>query len=108
MSPVPLHVVETERVQGPLTSSETCTSPGAPNWPNHPTRRSPAKTDSDRRRVYDGRRVPVEAAAPWMNSGDSAAVVIVRGADGAERSFTPPKASTEYVEGVTGATVSSV
>src|SRR5436309_12887641 len=98
MSPVPPHVVETERVQGPLTSSATCTSPGAPNWPNHPTRRSPAKTDSARRRVHDGSRLPAEAAAPWLNSGQAAAVVIVGGADGAEGPFTPSKASTEYGE----------
>src|SRR2546427_8070992 len=97
MSPVPLKVVETERVQGPLMLSETCPSPAAQNWPTHPTRRSPAKTDSDRRRVYDERRVPVEAAAPWMNSGDSAAVEIVRGADGAECSFAPSKGSAAYV-----------
>src|SRR5207249_1316928 len=84
MSPDPPHVVETERVQGPLTLSETCTWPGAPNWPNHPTRRSPARTASDSVRVYDGSGLGAEAAAPWMNSGATAGVVTVRGADGAE------------------------
>src|SRR5436190_2162182 len=83
MSPVPLHVVETERVHGPLTSSETRTSPGTSNWLNHPTSRSPARTGSVRVRVYDGRRVAGEAAAPWTNSGDCAGVVTVRGAEAA-------------------------
>src|SRR5213083_2853379 len=53
MSPDPPHVDETERVQGPLTLSETCTWPDAPNWPNHPTSRSPAETGWVRVRVYD-------------------------------------------------------
>src|SRR2546430_1492008 len=48
MSPAPPNVVETERVHGPLTLSRTCTWPGALNWPNHPTRRSPGKTGSVR------------------------------------------------------------
>src|SRR5207247_10845800 len=103
MSPVPLHVVETERVHGPLTSSETRTSPGTSNWLNHPTSRSPARTGSVRVRVYDGRRVAGEAAAPWTNSGDCAGVVTVRGADGAEGSFTRAKAATGDVWGVGGA-----
>src|SRR5438094_587485 len=97
MSPDPPHVVETERVQGPLTLSETCTWPGAPNWLNHPTRRSPAATGSDRVRVSDGSGLGAEPAAPWMNAGDAAGVVTVRGADCGERSFARSKASTEYV-----------
>src|SRR5947207_9961136 len=107
MSPAPLNVVETERVQGPLTSSATCTSPGAPNWPNHPTSRSPARTGSDRVRVYDVKRVSNEAATPWTNWGDAAGVVTVRGADGAERSFTRSKPSTADVYVVPGVTFPS-
>ena len=84
MSPVPLNVVETERVQGPLTSSETCTSPGALNWLNQPTSRSPAETGSVRVKVSDEMRLADEAATPWTNSGDAAGVVTVRGADWAE------------------------
>src|SRR5436309_6370699 len=107
MSPAPLNVVETERVQGPLTSSATCTSPGAPNWPNHPTSRSPARTGSDRVRVYDVKRVSNEAATPWTHWGDAAGVVTVRGADGAEWSLPRPKASTAYVYVVPGVRCSS-
>src|SRR5436853_6233487 len=83
MSPAPLNVVETERVHGPLTLSETCTSPGTSNWLNQPTSRSPAATGSVRVRVSDATRSD-EAAAPWMNSGDWAGVVTVRGADRSE------------------------
>src|SRR2546429_9695527 len=93
MSPVPFHVVETERVHGLLTSSETRTSPGTSNWLNHPTSRSPARTGSVRVRVYDGRRVAGEAAAPWTNSGGCAGGVTVRGGDGAEGSVARSKAS---------------
>ena len=84
MSPDPPHVDETERVQGPLTLSETCTWPDAPNWPNHPTSRSPAETGWVRVRVYDVEGLGGEAAAPWTNSGDTAGVVTARGADCAE------------------------
>ena len=84
MSPAPLNVVETERVQRPLTLSETCTSPGTSNWLNQPTSRSPAATGSVRVRVSDATLPPDETAAPWMNSGDWAGVVTVRGSDGAE------------------------
>ena len=84
MSPVPLHVVATERVHGPLTLSETCTWPDAPNWLNHPTSRSPAETGWVRVRVYDVEGEGGEAAAPWTNSGDTAGVVTARGADCAE------------------------
>jgi len=84
MSPVPLHVVETERVQGPLTLSETRTWPATLYWLNHPISRSPARTGSVRVRVCDVERKAGEAATPWTNSGDTAGVVIVRGADGAE------------------------
>src|SRR5437764_13190345 len=107
MSPAPPHVVETERVQGPLTLSETCTWPGAPNWLNHPTRRSPAATGSDRVRVSDGSGLGAEPAAPWMNAGDAAGVVTVRGADRGDRSFARSKASTEYASVVTRVTFSS-
>src|SRR6266480_3614475 len=82
MSPVPPHVVETERVHGPLTLSETRTWPGTSNWLNHPTSRSPAATGSARVRLYDERRPAGEAATPWTNSGDTAGVVTVRGAEG--------------------------
>jgi len=84
MSPAPLNVVEAERVQGPLTLSETCTSPGTSNWLNQPTSRSPAETGSVRVSVSDEMRSADEAAAPWTNSGDAAGVLTVRGADGAE------------------------
>src|SRR5207245_3229943 len=104
MSPAPLNVVETERVQGPLTSSATCTSPGAPNWPNHPTSRSPARTGSDRVRVYDVKRVSNEAATPWTNWGDAAGVVPARGADGADASLPRPKDSPGYGYVVAGGT----
>src|SRR5438093_1307113 len=77
MSPDPPHVVETERVQGPLTLSETRTWPEAPNWLNQPTRRSPACTGSVKGRLYDDTWDPVEAAAPWTNSGDAAGGVAV-------------------------------
>src|SRR2546422_2580348 len=97
MSPVPPHVVETERVQAPLTLSETCTWPGALYWPNHPTSRSPARTGSLRVNVYDARRSAGEAPAPWTNSGEAAGVMTVRDAERAERSFARSKASTEYV-----------
>src|SRR5437764_14451850 len=99
MSPAPFHVVETERLQVPLTLSETCTSPGALNWPNHPTSRSPGAIGSVRFRVYDGRRSALEAAAPWMNLGDSAGVVTVRAADRGESAFARATASTEAVWG---------
>src|SRR5947199_7014617 len=74
MSPVPPHVVETERVHGPLTLSENRTWPGTSNWLNHPTSRSPAATGSVRVRLYDERRPAGEAATPWTNSGDTAGV----------------------------------
>src|SRR5205823_13620707 len=96
MSPAPLNVVETERVQGPLTSSATCTSPGAPNWPNHPTSRSPARTGSDRVRVYDVKRVSNEAATPWTNWGDAAGVVTVGGPAGPEGSLRGRRPSPAY------------
>src|SRR5207247_3749977 len=102
MSPVPPHVVETERVHGPLTLSETRTWPGTSNWLNHPTSRSPAATGSARVRLYDERRPAGEAATPWTNSGDTAGVVTVRGADGAEGSFTRWEASAEEVWGRVG------
>src|SRR5439155_9597445 len=106
MSPVPLNVVETERAQGPLVIeitffqgplmlSETCTSPGASYWPNHPISRSLARTGRLRVNVYDGRRSAGEAAAPWTNSGEWAGVLTPRGAERAERSFARSKASTE-------------
>src|SRR5947207_4000932 len=97
MSPVPPHVVETERVQEPLTLSETRTWPDALYWPNHPTRRSPARTGSLSVSFNDVRRVPGEAPTPWTNSGDTAGVVTVRGSDGSEGSSRRSKASTEYV-----------
>src|SRR5207244_11513493 len=103
MSPDPPHVVETERVQGPLTLSETRTWPEAPNWLNQPTRRSPACTGSVKGRLYDDTWDPVEAAAPWTNSGDAAGVVTVSGADGAECSLARSEASTVYVSVVEGA-----
>src|SRR5437870_12997413 len=84
MSPAPPHVVETERVQAPLTLSETRTWPDALYWPNHPTSRSPARTGSLRVRVYDGRRLAGEAATPWTNSGDTTGVVTVKGAERSE------------------------
>src|SRR2546425_11617009 len=107
MSPVPLHVVETERVQGPLTLSETRTWPVTLYWLNQPTRRSPGRTGSRRVRVYDLRREAGEAATPWTNSIDTAGVVTLRGADGAEWAFTRSKASTEYVWVVVGVTSES-
>src|SRR5437763_1319440 len=61
MSPDPPQVDETERVQGPLTLSETCTWPDAPNWPNHPTSRSPADTASQ---LAAAPRVAVPCWAP--------------------------------------------
>src|SRR2546422_665815 len=64
MSPAPPHVDETERVQGPLTLSETCTWPDAPAWPNHPSSTSPAATASVRVRAYD-----VEGAAGGGGGG---------------------------------------
>src|SRR5437867_11552970 len=104
MSPVPPNVVETERVQGPLTLSETCTSPGALNWPNHPTRRSPGKTGSRRMRMSDGRRVADEAANPWTNSGDATGVMILRGGDCAECGSARSTAPPGYAEVDNGAT----
>src|SRR5437016_3999270 len=107
MSPVPPKVVEAPRdqapligsettcVQGPLMLSETCTWPGALYWPNHPTSRSLPKTGSLRVKVYDARRSAGEAAAPWTNSGETAGVLTVRGAERAERSFARSQASTE-------------
>src|SRR5438876_10910323 len=103
MSPAPPNVVETERVQGPLTLSETCTSPEALNWLNQPTSRSPAETGSVRLKVSDEMRLGDEAAAPWTNSGDAAGVVTVRGAACSEWSSARSKASTEYVSVVAGA-----
>src|SRR2546426_4138243 len=109
MSPVPLNVVEAERVhgpligsdtdcvQGPLMLSETCTWPVALYWPNHPTSRSPGKTGLLRVKLYDARRSAGEAAAPWTNSGELAAVLTMRDPERAECSFTRSKASTEYV-----------
>src|SRR5437667_9666107 len=96
MSPAPPHVVETERVQGPLTLSETCTWPGAPNWLNHPTRRSPAATGSDRVGVSDGSGLWAEPAAPWRKPGDAAGGATGRGADCGQRSSARSKASTEH------------
>src|SRR5712691_2497004 len=104
MSPVPFHVVETERVHRPLTLSETCTWPDALYWLNHPTSRSPAATGWLSVRAYDLKRLPGDAATPWTNSGDWAGAVTTRGADCAECSFARSKASTEYawvVDGVT-------
>src|SRR5437773_10986198 len=97
MSPDPPHVVETERVQRPLTLSKTCTWPEALNWLNHWTRRSPARTGSVNMRVSDRCGGPDEAAAPWTNCGDATGGVTVRGTDGAECSCSRSKASTEYV-----------
>src|SRR5207245_11564874 len=79
MSPVPPHVVETERVQAPLTLSETRTWRDALYCPNHPTRRSPARTGSLSVSFNDVRRVPGEAPTPWTNSGDTAGGGGVRG-----------------------------
>src|SRR5947199_10176541 len=105
MSPVPLNVVEPERVhgpligietacvQGPLMLSETCTWPGALYWLNHPTSRSPPKTGSFRVNVYDGRRSGGEAAAPWTYSGEAAGVLAPRGAERAEWSLARTEAS---------------
>src|SRR5205807_6724649 len=98
MSPAPPQVVETDGVNGPLTLSETCTWPGAPNWLNHPTRRLPAATGSARVRVSDGSGLGAEPAAPGMNAGDAAGVVTVRGADCGERSLARSKAPTGYVQ----------
>src|SRR5438552_10219599 len=98
MSPDPPHVVETERVQRPLTLSKTCTWPEVPNWLNHPTRRSPARTGSVNMRVSDRWGGPDEAAAPWTNSGDATGVVTVRGTDGAEWSSARWRASTGYLQ----------
>ncbi|TMB12742.1 MAG: hypothetical protein E6J71_23730 [Deltaproteobacteria bacterium] len=78
MSPDPPHVVETERVQGPLTLSETCTWPATAYWPNHPTSRSPARTGSLRVSVYDVWGLGGETATPWTNSGDWAGAVTIR------------------------------
>src|SRR5207245_10674222 len=82
MSPVPPHVVETERVQVPLTLSETRSWPDALYWPNHPTRRPPARTGALRVSLYDVRREPGEAATPCTNSGDTAGVATAQAADG--------------------------
>src|SRR2546428_783189 len=48
MSPAPPHVHEPERVQGPLTLSETCTWPDAPARPNPPSGPQPPPTASAR------------------------------------------------------------
>src|SRR2546426_9810725 len=104
MSPDPPHVVETERVQGPLTLSETCTWPATAYWPNHPTSRSPARTGSLRVSVYDVWGLGGETATPWTNSGDWAGAVTLKDDDRAELSFASSEASTDYVnlaEGVT-------
>src|SRR6059036_3457539 len=62
MSPAPLNVDETERVQGPLTLSETCTSPRASNWLNQPSSRSPAATGSVRVSMSDSTRSATSTA----------------------------------------------
>src|SRR5204862_6806022 len=98
MSPDPPHVVETERVQRPLTLSKTCTWPEAPYWLNHPTSRSPARTGSLSTMVSDRWGEPVEAAAPWMTSGDATGAATERDADGAGCSTASSEALTEYVE----------
>src|SRR2546430_11778231 len=95
MSPVPPHVVETERVQGPLTLSETCTWPDALYWPNHPTRRSPARTGLLSVSLDDVRREAGEAPTPWSNSGDTAGVGAGGGAGGTESSSRRSKGAAQ-------------
>src|SRR5207249_6169041 len=71
MSPVPLHVVETERVQGPLTLSETRTWPATLYWLNHPISRSPARTGSVRVRVCDVERKTGGLDSPHATMSDA-------------------------------------
>src|SRR5439155_1581427 len=74
----------TSRRYGTLGLLPGVAQPGLPPVRTAATTSAPARTGSVRVRVCDVERKAGEAATPWTNSGDTAGVVTVRGADGAE------------------------
>src|ERR1700722_2007081 len=99
MSPPPLpYVVETLRVQAPLTLSDTVTWRDVCYWPSQPTSRSPAVTGLVSVIVRLLAWPPLEFTPPWshfaLGGGAPGVVTCSAGEDWAEWLPAVSKAST--------------